>query len=136
MAESRYADFRVIKEGWNEYKLEDGTTVKLRFILIKLINQPNGFAISSTIVPGIFPSPDLIGSPSQGTYSPQELEKSIEKKDLQFESVKEDWNVYELKDRSKLSIKPILVSISRTNLHDQHGEPIYAIQPQQIIKKI
>lgn len=136
MVESRYADFKAIKEGWNEYKLEDGTTVKLRFILIKLINQPNGFAISSTIVPGVFPSPDLIGYPSLATYSPQELEKSIEKKDLQFESVKEDWNVYELKDRSKLSIKPILVSISRTNKHDQHGEPIYAIQPQQIIKKI
>ena len=136
MVESRYADFKTIKEVWNEYKLEDGTIVKLRFILIKLINQPNGFGIGSTIIVGIFPSPDLIGLPSQAIYSPQELEKSIEKKDLQFEPVKEDWNVYELKDRSKLSIKPILVSISRTNLHDQHGEPIYAIQPQQIIKKI
>ena len=136
MVESRYADFKTIKEVWNEYKLEDGTIVKLRFILIKLINQPNGFGIGSTIIIGIFPSPDLIGLPSQAIYSPQELEKSIEKKDLQFELVKEDWNVYELKDKSKLSIKPILVSISRTNKHDQHGEPIYAIQPQQIIKKI
>ncbi len=135
MVESRYADFKTIKEVWNEYKLEDGSTVKLRFILVKLIKQPIGFAINSTIIVGVFSSPDLIGTPSQGIFSPQDLEQSIEKKDLQFETVKEDWNVYELKDKSKLSIKPILVSIARTNKHDQNGEPIYAVQPQQIVKK-
>lgn len=135
MIESRYADFKTIKEVWNEYKLEDGTTIKLRFILIKLLKQPSGFAINSTIIVGTFSSPDLIGTPSQDILSPQNLEQSIEKKDLQFETVKEEWNVYELKDRSHLSIKPILVSIARTNKHDQNGEPIYAVQPQQIIKK-
>lgn len=136
MVESRYVDFKTTKEVWNEYKLEDGTIIKLKFILIKLFKEPNGLGLNSTIITGAIPSPDLFGTPSQSTYSPEELAKSIEEKDLEFEPIKEDWNVYELADKSKLSVKPILVSVSRTNKHDQHGEPIYAIQPQQIVKKI
>ncbi|MBU4190539.1 MAG: hypothetical protein KJ886_06100 [Candidatus Thermoplasmatota archaeon] len=133
---SRYADFKTLKEVWNEYKLEDGTTIKLKFVLIKIIKENTVLSLNSQIVTGSIPPSDLIGTPSQEIYLPQDLAQSIEKKDLQFETVKEDWNVYELNDRSKLSVKPILVSISRTNKHDQHGEPIYAVQTQQIIKKL
>jgi len=136
MLNIRYIDFETSKEVWNEYKLEDGTIIKLKFILIKIIKENTKYSLNSQMVTGAIPSPDLIGTPSQGIYSPQELEKSIEKKDLQFETVKEDWNIYELNDGSKLSVKPILVSVSRTNRYDQQGEPIYATQTQQIIKKI
>ncbi len=132
----RYADFKTMKEDWNEYKLEDGTTIKIKTILIKLINQPNGFGINSTNAIGVFVPSDIVGTPSKTIYSPQELEQSIVKKDLKFDIVKEDWNVYQLKDGSKLSIKPVLVAVSRTNKYDPNGEPLYQIQAQQMIKKI
>ncbi|SNQ59904.1 hypothetical protein [Candidatus Methanoperedens nitratireducens] len=136
MVESRYIGFKTLNEVWNEYELEDGTIIKVKFILIKIIKENTAFTLNSQIVTGAIPPQDLIGTPSQGVFSPQELTQSIEKKDMQFKPTKEDWNVYELNDKSKLSVKPILVSISRTNKHDQHGEPIYAVQTQQIVKKI
>lgn len=135
MVESKYIDFKTLKDIWNEYKLEDGTIIKLKFVLIKIVKEANAFALNSQIITGAFPAPDLIGTPSTGVYSPDELAQSIEKKDLKFDTIKEDWTIYELEDGSKLSVKPILVSVSRTNKHDQHGEPIYAVQSQQIIKK-
>ncbi len=39
MEVKRYIDFKVIHENWSEYKLEDESILKARFILIKILDE-------------------------------------------------------------------------------------------------
>ena len=40
-----YLDFEIKKEGWNEYEIEDGTQLKAKFVLIKILRKkaPEGY---------------------------------------------------------------------------------------------
>lgn len=78
--------------------------------------------MNATTTVAVFSPPELKGIPSTKAYSPQELESSVEKEDLEFETIKEDWNEYALEDGTKLHVKPILTLISSTNKYDSHGE--------------
>lgn len=136
ITELKYLNFEPVNEEWSEYKLEDGSIIKLKFVLIKILKENDSFALNSSNIIGVYPSQDLIATPSHEVYSPQELEQSIDIKDVNFEVIKEIGSVYKLEDGSELSVKPVLVLVSRSSKHDQHGEPIYLVQSQQIIKKV
>lgn len=131
-----YSDFKTLKEDWSEYKLEDGSIVRVKHILLKVIKEDSGFAMNATTTVVVFSPPELKGVPSTEPYTPQELESSVERENLKFETIKENWNEYELEDKTKLHIKPVLTVISSTNKYDSHGEPIYLTQVQALTKKI
>lgn len=139
--EPEYIDFDVIKEDWNLYKIEDGTILKLKLVFIKVIREGVDsvgnpiYSINSQNVVGIIPPKELMGPPSNRSYTPQEIADSIVKEDLKFEVIREDWNEYKLKDGTTLYIKPVVTMVSRTSLFDRRGEPIYNVQSQIIIKE-
>jgi len=134
-------DFDIAKEDWNEYKLEDETLLKIKFLLIKVVKSNEYddvgnpvYSTNSQNIIGVFSPKHLRGTPDERKYSPEELSSSIVKEDLGFETIKENWNVYRLKDGTTLSIKLVLSSLSRTSKFDSRGEPIYIVQTQPIFK--
>lgn len=137
--EPEIIDFEIIKEPWNIYKSKDGSTLKIRFVLIKVIKEgidETGnpiYGINSSNVVGVIAPKNLKGTPSP-PYTPKELASSIVEDDIAFDTVSEDWNVYKLKDGVTLNIKLVLVKVSRTNKFDSRGDPIYLVNSQPIVK--
>jgi len=54
--------------------------------------------------------------------------------EVEFDTVKEEWNEYKLKDGSTLKIKLVLVKVGRSDNYDQFGNPIYVANSQNIVK--
>lgn len=132
-----YIDFEVANEDWNLYELEDGAKLKTKFVLISVTKRGNEYGFSSQNVVGMAYVPlELRGPPTQPgrRYTIEEIEKAIEKDDMQYKTIKEVWNVYRLKDGATLSVKLTLAKVSRTRLYTDIGEPVYQVQTVPIPK--
>lgn len=119
--ESSDVDFKTSKEDWNKYELEDGTILKLKIVLMRIVQEidPSGnkeynFGWSNVI----------------SVTSPKELVGKIQIpiEDMKFEKIQEVPNEYVLASGEKLSLVPHITMISRANTLDQRGEPVYNIQ--------
>ncbi len=126
-----YIDFDIIKENWCLYELEDGTIIKLKTILMKIIPTGNNknIAFNTANVVTVFSTKEGKGKPTLPNTVRQ-----IEKKDLPFKVVADEWNEYKLEDGRILKIKPSIVEISKGTTYDQYGEPSYLVQSQPMIK--
>jgi len=65
---------------------------------------------------------------------------NIRAKDMKFETIKEDWNIYKLEDGTTLRVKIVAVKIARgidpktgEILYTPEGEPYYNIKYQTLI---
>lgn len=131
-------DFTVGRERWNEYSLSDGCLLKMKFVLIKVIlttdaqGNPSYAFNSQNLLAVYAPNKDK-GTPSKQRYSPKELAESVID-DVEFKTVKEDWNIYHLKDGTKLEIKLILTRAAKTDKFDPSGSPIYLTNSQTVPK--
>lgn len=130
-----YVDFKTIGEPWNFYKLENGSLIKFKLVLVKVIpnkNDPKNYSLNTANVVGVESPRELRGAPTlppaKGIYD------DFEKKDLAFEVIKESWNEYKLRDGTILKIKPAITTIDKTKSFDSHGEPIYVVHSQVLIK--
>lgn len=126
-------EFDALKEDWSIYQLEDGTTLKFKVVLTRVIREldDKGNPIYTFLMKNVFvvlPPPSLKGTLSKTKYSMEELEGSIVAEDIKFETKKEDWNTYKLKNGVIIELKPILTMISRTDKFDERGDPIYVMQ--------
>lgn len=141
-----FVDFDVIREDWNKYKLEDGTIIKTKFVLINVMvektlkeliseakakkkkgsKQLMGIAIQSKNVVGVEAPKKLKGAPSS-QYTPQELQASIIHKDVDFEVIKERRNEYKLKNGMIIKVRASPFAISKTSKFDSQGLPIYSV---------
>jgi len=63
-------------------------------------------------------------------------EDIAEGEDVDFEEVKEYWNVYKLKDGTTLKVKLVLIGVKRLKKHNLDGSPIYVIQSQNIVRAV
>lgn len=70
--------------------------------------------------------------------------RMVEAEDLDFESVKEEWNEYKLEDGTVLKAKLVVSKVLRAKEYQESGEPIYTISsanvvrakvPEELIKK-
>lgn len=138
---SESIEFEIIKEPWNKYKLEDSTIIKTRFILIHVVKEgvdESGGPIynfnSDNVVGAVAPK-ELIGTPSNRTYTLEERMSSIEK-ELSFETIQEDWNEYKLADEVILKVKLVLIKVAKTSLRDGRGQPLYLVNNQPLFNFI
>ena len=136
-----YLDFKASKEDWNIYKLEEDVLLKMKLVLIKVSlreideNGNPGYETAYQVVSGIVPPPSVLGKPVEKIYSAKEILDAVTVDDVKVtEVIHEDWNEYKLTDTSQLSIKLVLTKVSKTNLCDIKGEPVYNVQHQAIIK--
>jgi len=137
-----FVDIVSSKEDWSLYKLEDDTILKIRFILIKAVREAEfdrfgnpTYSLNSQNVIGVIPSKSAIGSPSK-PYTQEELASSVIHEDMKFKIVEEPWNEYKFKDETVVKVKLVLSMVSKTSKFDAHGEPIYLVNAQPIVKGI
>jgi hypothetical protein len=143
----RDIDFDVIREPWNRYSIREGTTLQVRFILLRLrkverLNldgsvvtsnvQETKYDIQGQTLNVLSNIPEkLKGTPDMNTYTPQELQNAIVADDLGVDTIAEEWNDYVADDGAKIRVKCSVISVSRTSKYDKDGEPIYIVSSSQ-----
>ena len=61
--------------------------------------------------------------------------REIEAMDVDFETMKEDWNEYKLEDGTVLKFKTVVSSIIRTEDYDpMTGDPVYHVRSTNILR--
>jgi len=130
----KYLDYEVLKEPWNLYDLEDGSTIKLKLVLLKVIpirkDDKMDYAVNAANVVGVLAPEKLKAVPSNDYQQKPE----IDQKDLSFTIAQEQWNEYKVEDGVLLKIKPAITSFDRLKNHDPYGEPIYIVNSQILVK--
>ncbi len=127
---TEYEDFEIEKEGWNIYRLSDGTLLKLRQVLLTLKTDPSTQSVMpnfSNLLMAVMPAPGLKGQPSSEQYTPGELSNSVVEKNMKCETVQETANEYRTKGGLKLILRTSSVTVDRTNKFDSTGYPVYLV---------
>ncbi len=131
-------DFEIADEPWNKYELSDQSILKTRYILKtvhrSIVNGKNNYRGDGIPLTIIIVPPKLKGIPDPKKYSPKELQASVDKEDMKFRIVHEEWNEYLLDDGARIRMKSTLTNISRTKKRDANGDPIYNIQNNMLVQ--
>ena len=61
-------------------------------------------------------------------------DRTIEAEDMEFQTVREDWNEYQVEDGFGVRIKLVVSSILKTQERDPQGNPVYIVQSTNIVK--
>lgn len=61
-------------------------------------------------------------------------DRVIEAEDMEFQTVREDWNEYAVEDGYSVRIKLVVSSILKTGERDAQGSPVYVVQSTNIVK--
>jgi hypothetical protein len=133
--DAEIVDFKVVSEDWKHYALSDGAKLKIKLVLGQVWRSPsqhdpltgeplymwNAHHLTSLVS---FPA-QLRGQPSNIPVTPQAVEENFDQA-VGFEILgKDEWNVYNFTDGTILQVRPSLISVSRTRLRGQAGEPVY-----------
>lgn len=133
--------FKINRESWNIYLLDDGSTLRIRYVLAKVVRTGQFDAAGSPVyglasqnVMSVRSAKELRGTPSTDVISPEGIAQaeSVEVKVKQ--TVSEDWNEYLLDDGTVLGVKLVVTKISRTNLFDRAGDPVYSVHSQSLLR--
>jgi hypothetical protein len=116
------------KENWNYYRVCDGTVIKVKIVLLRLLAKENGRMLPQDYSLNAFPVTCTITPPDVVTSN---LGEAI---DLSFDVQKETWNEYKLANGCTFFLKPTIIQIDRTKDKDPAGSPIYKIQSQPVPK--
>lgn len=121
--------FEPVDEGWNEYRLSDGSHLRIRPIVIKVFKSQQ-MTIEGTPVIGYAASNIL------SVKVPIELKKNKaqdgeptddERTEVDFEVVKEFWNEFKIEGDLSIRIKLVVSRVIRTAKYNSFGEPIYVV---------
>src|SRR5205809_1630134 len=137
--------FDIVKEPWNEYKIKDDEDVILRgrFIVTKLVRihdseNPKriGLQMGSTPIWVTHSPSRMRGKPSERLPSINEI-KEEQKKNLEVEIVKEDWNVYRIpEDKRTLRFRLIVARVFRVLGHySSDEEPYYVVESTGLLEE-
>ena len=138
MAKIRTINFEIIKEPWNKYQISDNSVLRTRTILKKVERITEGEKISFTMDAQTLTVVDadetLRGTPSRKVNTKEELMKSIEKEDMRYDTLSQEFNEYQLDDGTKIKIFTHVSKIARTSLKDAKGDPIYSVASSSSIE--
>jgi hypothetical protein len=125
-------EFEIIKEYWNRYKLRDGSRIKARLLLTRIMNDENDpglyfFEFSNPILVVSCPN-DKKGDPNNEP-KPEEY-NALPSEPIEFEeSPVEEWNEYKIAESGKiLKVKYTVSGIKRVpNRFNHDGRPFYLV---------
>ena len=60
-------------------------------------------------------------------------DRNVEGELIDFETVREEYNIYRVGDGSTIKMKTVVTSIIRTSEFNPQGEPIYLINSQNVV---
>lgn len=145
-----FVNFRIKRESWNLYRIEDGTLLRARALLTGVLIEGKLEEMVKQLKPGQKPkmglkfrsrniftaeSPaELRGKPDSKTYTTAELKSFIVDEDMDFETMREVWNLYELENGITLKVRLSVVTVNKTNKFESAGMPIYTIDLNTYIK--
>ena len=127
-------DFMVLKEDWSRYLLNDGTELRVRIVVRKIIETGMGemgypnLAIESMNAVSAM-CPDRMKRPPSTSFNPQ-TDPYIE---IKFTTREENWQEYQTTSGYKLLVKPVLVKVFKYEKYNNIGEPIYNTSIQSIL---
>lgn len=129
-------DFTIVNEDWSRYLVEDGTLIKVRIVVNKILHSvdrspigyPNFSIASNNLVSALVP-PRLKKEPSKERFDPR---KDMGQ-EMKFEAIQENWQEYHTTEGFKISVKPVVTKIVRYMKYNVFGEPIYNIPNVQNI---
>jgi hypothetical protein len=132
-------DFTIEKEGWNTYELTDGTTLRIRPIVVKIFKTKSlspgkgeGLGIATQNVVVANARSDRKGPASTQPQQPDVIEKAPKTK-VGYTEKDEVWNTYLLPGNKRLKLRLIVTSVVRAEgLYDPFGNPIYAVTSDNI----
>jgi hypothetical protein len=78
--------------------------------------------------------PELRGKPDSRSYTAAELKLSIIDEDMDFETEREVWNLYELENGITLKMRLSVVSINKTDKFEKAGMPLYTVNSNIDVK--
>ncbi len=119
------------------YKLKDGTVVKALININHVIadpKSPQGFAINSSNVAVCYVPKEKRTPAAFQQYNPAELQGGIIDDDMEPETLRENFSVYDLSNGMVLSVKTVVAQISKTKFYTHDGEPIYLVNTTPVLK--
>ncbi|MDE0526254.1 MAG: hypothetical protein OXI27_06650 [Thaumarchaeota archaeon] len=123
----RYLDFEIVKEVWNVYELQDGTKIKIRFMLTAVRNEGKKRQIQFDQKIVTLCDESVCGKPSEKGHTPEQLQQNIEIDNCPYNTMVHEPSEYHLDDNSRVLIHQNVMSIARTKLFDQEGNRIYLV---------
>ena len=151
MGKAEGIEFLAKSEPWVKYKLEDKTVLFARLLITKVYRtdqyDPNGQPVYAWSSQNFFTT--VAPKENKGTPSdppPSSLNPSdYSVTPVDFERVgSEQWNIYELKDKTVLRIKLEVTGVVRTDKFAVDGDPFYIVSsgaltrmkvPSELLKK-
>lgn len=141
---SEFVDFEIVNEVWDIHKLPDGSIVRSRVLLTGVMMDTTIKKIEAEIRSGkkpklemtikhrsvfeVEPPQSLRGQPDPVTYTPQDLKPAIIDQDMNFNTVRQSWNIYQLSNGICIKLRMPLISVSKTSKFDSKGMPVYYIE--------
>lgn len=132
-------DFTIEKEGWNIYELSDGTTLKVRAIVLRVFKtkppspaKGEGFGIEAHIVVVAKAPSDKKKAAQTQPPAPGSIEKATKTK-VGYTEKGEFWNTYLLPDNRRLKLRLVVTSVARVEgFYDMFGNPVYVVASDNI----
>ncbi len=133
-------DFEVVRETWAKYELGDGSILKVKVTVTKVVKVSAAGQLPTTP-----PSPSTYnidfqnttvlltnerGPPDTTVHSPQEIASHIIRDNIRFRTVEQDWNEYLTDDNARILVQPIVMRVAKTSFFNNKGEPIYYVEIQ------
>ena len=127
-------DFMVLKEDWSRYLLNDGTELRVRIIVKKIVETgrgdmgyPNLGTEAMNAVSAM--CPDRMKRPPSASFNPQADPHT----EVKFTATEEKWQEYQMTNGYKLLVKPVLTKVFKYDKYNTFGEPIYTTVIQSIL---
>jgi len=121
-------DFMILKEDWSRYLLHDGTELRVRVIVRKIVEQgmPSPMGYPNFGIESINAVSALVPERLKRKPSTEILDVSREKgTELNFIAREEKWQEYQTTDGFKVLVKPVLTKVFVYDKYNAFGEPIY-----------
>jgi hypothetical protein len=120
-------EFEDVRESWNIYRLDDGAIIKVKLVLVRLVQENMLDALGK-------PALSFLVNPVLGSVPPkQTLGSTTPENNLVPTPVGEvRGSEYRLQDGTILMFTPHISQINKTDMRDQRGDPMYLIQVQPI----
>jgi len=133
--------FDPIHEGWSIYKTRDDVLIKIRQIMLKILlagvtaDGNAQLVLGNNLLFSVTAPPQLKGALNDQPITNEQIIAAIVERNIPFETVKEDWNEYDVQG-IKVGVKVIATVLAKTNLFDSSGQPVYYVNYQNVVRAI
>lgn len=128
-------DFEVVKEDFTRYQLVDGTLLKIKICVIKILESidrgigdyPTFALCTSNVLNALVPE-RLKAQPS----TPPSTEDKVD--EINFATTEEAWQEYKTVDGFLVRVRPVVTKVFKHGKYNVLGEPVYSTPNIQLIQ--